>query len=202
MKPAHLANILAAGAILLWPHLAQAAEPAFFSLQLSKKQSIRGLRIPLGMQNDGKPTISVFCGEVSIEPKRAGFLRIGPVPQPVISGMRLEIFTTEGLAWTGDFLRFAMHEAALERVEIRGLEIRLPAGERLSVRAGDARLVPGKGILRLRSGQIYEDGRVTHLFGEGEVFLEGAKAATLEWREGETVRSIALGGIGARAGSP
>ena len=145
------------------------------------------------MENRPKPTVSVYFGEISIESKKAGFLRIGPVPQAVVSGMRVDILEAEGgVAWAGDFARFATGEASLDRANIRGIEFRSPGKEGFSVRADEARFVASSRTFRLQGVQVQAGGRAIQRFEVGEVYLEGAKAGQLEWHEGERTRSISL----------
>lgn len=171
-----------------------AAEPAWFGLQLDKVQNIRGLRVPLGRQADAKPTLAVYFGKITVESKKAGFLRIGPIPQPVVTGLRLEIMEAEGgIAWGADFLKFATSEAALEKAEIRGIEIRGAAKDSVTVSAEMAYFVPRSGMIQLRGVQVQAEGRVLHQSALGEVHLHGEKAGRLVWDEGGRIRSILLG---------
>jgi hypothetical protein len=201
MKKA-LVCIIAAGMPLLICHLTVAAEPSLFSFQLSKVRNIRGLKIPLGMQANMKPTVSVYFGEISVESKRAGFLRIGPIPQPVVSGLRVDILEHEGGAgWAADFAKFATGEAALERANIRGIEFHAINKDSVSVRAEDARFVARSRTLRLRGVQVHAEGRDIPLFAAAEVHLDGAKAGQIEWNDGERVRSILLSGAPSVSGA-
>lgn len=192
---AALSCIAAVWVLLLNSDLTRAAEPSMFTFQLNKVRSIRGLKVPLGMQGNSKPTVSVYFGEISVESKKVGFLRIGPIPQPVVSGMRVEILEAAGgVGWAADFARFASGEAALERANIRGFEIRSGAAPVLSVRADFAQFVARSRTLRLRGVQVHAGGRMIHQFAGGEVHLEGAKVGQIEYLEGERTHSILLGG--------
>jgi len=190
-----LSRFVALCALFLNCHFTRAAEPSLFGLQLSKAHNIRGLKVPLGMENHAKPTVSVFFGEITIESKRAGFLRIGPIPQPVIFGMRVEILEPEGgVGWAADFARFAAGEASLAHTDIRGIEFRPPRKDLGSVRADAAQFVARSRTLRLRGVEVHAGGHVISRFMAGEVYLEGAKAGRLEWHDGEGIHSIFLSG--------
>lgn len=189
-------RMFAASVLFLICHYAPAAEPSLFSFQLSKVRNIRGLKVPLGMQGNAKPTVSVYFGEISVESKRAGFFRIGPIPQPVVSGMRVDILEPEGgSGWADDFARFAAGEASLDRANIRGIEIHSSAKDNVSVRADVAQFIANSRTLRLRGVQVFAEGQPIRRFIVGEVHLIGAKAGQLEWTEGECIRSISLSGL-------
>ena len=180
--------------LLAITNVAVAAEPSLLRFQLSKAQNIRGLRVPLGMQGNSKPTMSVYFGKITIESKKAGFLRIGPIPQPVVSGMRLEIMEAgSGSAWGADFLKFAASEAALENVAIRGMEIRGPGKNSVTALADAAHFVPRNRTILLQGVQVQTEGKMLHQFANGEVYLDGEKAGRIEWSDGGQVRSVLLG---------
>ncbi len=173
-----------------------------FSLQLNKARDIRGVKIPLGMENSSKPTVTVYLGAISVESKRAGFLRLGPVPQPVISGMRVEILEPEGrTGWAADFGRFAAGEAALERANIRGFAIVSSGKNVISIHADAAKFIAGTRMFRLQGVHVQEGDRKIHQFLSGDVYLAGPKAGQIEWRDGEHVRSILLSGVPAGPGT-
>lgn len=194
--------IIAVGVLLLGNPLTHSAEPSMFSLQLNKARDIRGVKIPLGTENNSKPTATVYMGAISVESKRAGFLRLGPIPQPVISGMRVDILEPEGrTGWAADFARFATGEAALERVNIRGVAIVSSGRAVVSVHADTAKFIAGTRTLRMHGVQVHEGDRMLHQFISGDVYLDGPKAGRIEWREGEHVRSMMLSGVPSAPGT-
>jgi len=172
----------------------RAAEHSLLGFQLDKVQNIQGLKVPLGTESNSKPTLSVYFGRITVESKKAGFFRIGPIPQPVVSGMRLEIMEAEGgSTWGTDFLNFAMRGASLGNVEIRGIEIRCPGKESVTVRAEAARFVLRSRTIQLQGVQVQSEGKVLRQFAVGEVYFEGEKAGRLEWNDGGQNRSVLLG---------
>jgi hypothetical protein len=149
--------------------LAEAAPPlapTLFGDAAGSVRSVRGLRLPLG-PDSAAPSAYLRCDRYAMERRQVGVFRMGLLPQPVLTGVTLELSRPpQGASWATHLQDFLQREPALRHVLIRDFAV-LGADGAVRLRAGTAR--PGSGHRQLHLS------RVSHPDRHGE-FRQVAKA--------------------------
>jgi hypothetical protein len=140
--------------------------PTLFGDPASSVRSVRGLRLPLG-PDSAAPSAYLRCDRYAMERRQVGVFRMGLLPQPVLTGVTLELLRPpRGAPWATHLRDFLQREPALRHVLIRDFAVHGADGA-VRLRARTAQ--PASGYRQLHLS------RVSHPDQNGE-YRQAAKA--------------------------
>ena len=101
------------------------AELDFMGTRIDRDFEIKGLVIPLQVSSTSAQKLQITCARVSLESKKVGLLRIGPMPQLVIEDMVVILPAGVDLALCSSALdAFFQANPAWSEIVIRRFEVR------------------------------------------------------------------------------
>jgi len=143
-----------------------APAPGLFRDSVGLVRTVRGLRLPLG-PDSAAPSAYLVCDRYAMERRQVGVFRMGLLPQPVLTGVTLELVPPpQGAPWPTHLRDFLQREPALRHVVIRDFAVHGADGA-VRLRARTAQ--PGSGSHQLHLS------RVSYPDRNGE-FRQAAKA--------------------------
>jgi hypothetical protein len=126
---------------LLLTVAAYSAQPDFMGTRIDHDFEIKGLSIPLHDTANGVEPLRITCARVSLESKKVGLFRIGPMPQLVIEDMRILLpRNTDLTAWASALDSFFQSHPAWSEISIRGFEVRQAGAQSPFLKAQMARI--------------------------------------------------------------
>lgn len=150
----------------------------FMGFQVDRAMRLSGLSVPLRADEQGGLGRVVF-GQVSVQSKKMGGLRIGILPELVIEEMRLEVPGNEpALLWMTHLLELLKGESLLQSAKIKGFTICDHDGGEL---------------LRAERGSVTRDGEAIQLSGVS-IFPKSKKLPAVELAlSGSQAGSVLIG---------
>lgn len=162
--------------------LSTAASPNFHFLpQDGSVGSLRGVKVPLG-SGAGSPSAYLFCREVTMERRQWGAFRIGVLPQPVLSGVKLQLLPCrESDTWVADLHRFLTEDKFFRGVQMREFTIEDSSG-RTVLKAEKAAFDSGNDSIELKEFFLHAapDRPKPNKSDQALLWLTGPKAGFLQ----------------------
>lgn len=144
-------------------------------------QSLRGVKVPLGADS-ASPSAYLWCREVTLERRQWGAFRIGVLPQPVLSGVKLRLLPqAKGSTWAADLHRLLTEDKSLHGFLMREFAMENAEG-RVILEARKA--APGVGNEHIELSEVFLHGAFDRpkpiRSSQALLWLAGPKAGSLQ----------------------